>query len=407
MQCVILAGGIGSRLGNLVRDTPKPMLDIAGEPFIVLLIREIARFGFSHFLLLAGYKSQSISDYFEHTDVDIPAGISVQVVVEPNILGTGGALRGAAEYVEDEFLLCNGDSLCLFNILSFAQPFGVSGFLGRIALMFIEHNTRYGEVLLEGNRVLGFAERSRGKVAGHMNMGVYYMHRGLLEAIPPGKSSLEKDVFPKLAAAGVLEAYPVKPDFFIDIGIPEDLEKARAAIPEALKRPAVFFAGDCVVNQGYGHVHDVSDLPWILGARASILACNDAGYYVFVVTGRASVAERLYEETAMHELHARMQSDLRMIGAHVDAFASCPCHTEALAPELRYACECRKPESAMLLRLIADWNIKRNSSFLIGAKVSDPQTAGDVGIHGHFFTGGNLLDTLLPCLSIYGHGTTA
>lgn len=235
-QCVILVGGQGARLGEAVQHTPKPMLDIGGEPFLTHLIREIERFGFSRFLLLAGYRKEVIEEYFTRLDILMPQGISVTIMPEPEPLGTGGALLAAAPGLDDGFLLCNGDSLCLCNLLPLMKPFHSSGTLARLALMPIEHNERYGEVLVEGGFISGFRERSSGNKPGLMNAGIYFMRKSILEAFPIGKSSLEKDVFPALAAKRLLEFHVVEPNFFIDIGIPEDLRRAALEIPEALRR---------------------------------------------------------------------------------------------------------------------------------------------------------------------------
>jgi D-glycero-D-manno-heptose 1,7-bisphosphate phosphatase len=97
--------------------------------------------------------------------------------------------------------------------------------------MAIARNTRYGGVSVAGNLVTGFAERSPDSGPGLMNTGIYFMRREVVDAIPPGKASLETDVFPRLATRGLLEAELVSPHFFIDIGVPEDLARAQNDVP--------------------------------------------------------------------------------------------------------------------------------------------------------------------------------
>lgn len=397
-QCVVLAGGQGTRLGNMVRNTPKPMLEIDGKPFLVHLIGEFARFGFHRFLLLTGYKTEIVQEYFSQSAPAIPAGVDVTIVKEKEPLGTGGALCAASGYLDETFVLCNGDSLCLFNYLRLITSLKADGSLARMAVMPVEDNTRYGEILLAGNHVTGFAERSVNGGSGIMNTGIYFMHREIVNLISPGKSSLERDVFPHLAASGLLQAAQVSPHFFIDIGVPKDFARAQKAVSQALCRPAVFFDRDGVLNQDHGHVHSPDNFHWIDGAKESILACNDAGYYVFVVTNQAGIAKGYYAESAMHALHAHMQEELHVMGAHVDAFAFCPHHPEGIVPDLRQSCSCRKPEPGMILRLCEEWAINPAVSLLIGDKPSDIQAAKSAGIHAYLFSGGNLLDTLLPHL---------
>ena len=235
-QCVILAGGLGTRLGDAVRDIPKPMLDIGGEPFLARLIREFTRFGFSRFILLTGYCKEVVEEYFSRLDISMPQGTAVTVLPEAEPLGTGGALLAAAHMLDDNFLLCNGDSLCLYDIHSLLKPFHAPDTLARLTLMPTLNNERYGEVIVEGPFITEFRERSPEAGPCLMNAGVYFMNKNILNAFPQGKSSLEKDIFPTLAAKKLLEYHMVEPFFFIDIGLPEDLERARSAVPRALHR---------------------------------------------------------------------------------------------------------------------------------------------------------------------------
>ena len=88
-QCVILIGGKGSRLGEITKKFPKPMLDIDGKPFLMHLINQAKKFGFKNILLLAGHSAEIVNEYFKENNVQ---DISIKVVNEPHPLGTGGAL---------------------------------------------------------------------------------------------------------------------------------------------------------------------------------------------------------------------------------------------------------------------------------------------------------------------------
>ena len=105
MQCAILVGGLGTRLGALTSGTPKPMLPVAGVPFLRRLVDEVARFGFDEIVLLAGYRADAVRAHF----ATARCAARVRVVVEAQPLGTGGALRVAARELAPSFLLSNGD----------------------------------------------------------------------------------------------------------------------------------------------------------------------------------------------------------------------------------------------------------------------------------------------------------
>ena len=164
-------------------------------------------------------------------------------------------------------------------------------------------------------------------------------------------------------------------------------------------KPAVFFDRDGVLNRDYGYVHTIEKFDWLDGARESVLACNEAGYLVFVATNQSGIGRGFFGEEDMHALHRHMQEDLRAMGAHIDAFAFCPHHPEAALAHLRQVCECRKPAPGMILRLCRDWDVDRAASFLVGDKASDVAAAQAAGIRGHLFAGGNLLDSVLPFLA--------
>jgi len=240
-QCAILVGGLGKRLGDLARSCPKPMLEVASLPFIFYLLWQMAGFGFRHFLLLAGHMAQVIKDYFSQAHIDgLPENIVVEILVEPEPLGTAGALRAATDRLDDRFLLCNGDSFFQCDISQLARPFQAPGTWGRLALTRATARGRFGTVLVEGSKITGFREKAEVEsppgIQGSefMNMGLYLLHRDILQAIPKGPCSLETEIFPDLARQGRLEAQIFETAFFIDIGVPADYARAQTALPEAL-----------------------------------------------------------------------------------------------------------------------------------------------------------------------------
>lgn len=232
-QCVILVGGVGSRLGGEVKRIPKPMLEIAGVPFLRHLMRELARFGFSRFLLLAGYRAEVVKKHFADNGFNEVSNAVVNVLVENEPMGTGGALRFAAPRLDSSFLLCNGDSLCMSDVDSLCLPLDDSILL-RMALRQIPENTRYGAVETDGDRVIGFLPRSESGRAGLMNAGLYHMRREIVRYIPEGTVSLEDEVFPALARQRAIAFHDAGNGYFIDIGVPGDLERARRELPAVL-----------------------------------------------------------------------------------------------------------------------------------------------------------------------------
>ena len=134
-QAVILCGGLGSRLGELVAETPKPLLLVDGVPFLDVLLFELARHGVMRILLLAGFAAPRIVDYAVSTPLKARFGLQIEVSIEPQRAGTGGAVWHARDRLDDQFILLNGDSWFDINLLDLAaQLIGEPSATGVIAV---------------------------------------------------------------------------------------------------------------------------------------------------------------------------------------------------------------------------------------------------------------------------------
>jgi len=157
-----------------------------------------------------------------------------------------------------------------------------------------------------------------------------------------------------------------------------------------MKRPAIFFDRDGVLNEDSGYVFEASSLKWIDGARTAVKAANDAGYFVFVITNQSGVARGFYEESHVEALHEWMADDLARIGARIDAFEYCPYHPEAPIERYRQVSYRRKPAPGMINDLLDRFPVDVSRSILIGDKPTDLEAARAAGIRGHLFQGNNL-----------------
>jgi D,D-heptose 1,7-bisphosphate phosphatase len=385
-QAVFLVGGLGTRLKARTQATPKPLLEVAGCPFLDTLLDEAARHGFTDILLLAGHFGDQVTARYDGKDW---RGARIRVLGEPEPLGTGGALRFALPHLAPAFLMANGDSFFDINLRALAADVPDGG--AAMALRDVTGD-RYGRVRFDCGRVLSFHAPEEG-VSGPINGGVYAIDRAVAQALPQGKVSLEADMFPKLAAAGKLRGH-LFDRYFIDIGVPDDFERAQIELPLQLRRPALFFDRDGVLNADTGYVHRKEDFQWLEGARAAIRLCNDRGWFVFVVTNQAGVAHGHYPESAVDTLHGWMDEELARDGAHVDAYEYCAHHPDGKLARHRRACRRRKPEPGMILDLLERWPVDKAGSFLVGNMPSDIQAAQAAGISGQLYAGGDLRDFL-------------
>ena len=309
---------------------------------------------------------------------------------EPEPAGTGGALRLARHRLRERFLVLNGDTLFDLNYLDLASL--LDGVAAAVALREVPNAGRYGRVLVEGERVATFAEKS-GSGPGLINGGVYALTRGVLDLLPEGTSSLERDLLPVLAAAGNLGARSYH-GFFIDIGVPEALERAQQLVPAWRRKPAALLDRDGVINVDHGYVHRPEDFEWMPGAIEAIKWLNDNHFLTLVVTNQAGIARGYYTEEDFKRLTGWIGDRLREHGAHLDATYHCPHHpTEGLGG-YRVRCNCRKPEPGLIERAAQEWNFSKRDSFLIGDNESDMLAAQRAGVRAVRFPGGDLLEAV-------------
>jgi D,D-heptose 1,7-bisphosphate phosphatase len=397
-QCLLLVGGLGTRLGEIGKNTPKPLLPVAGAPFVEILIGEARRRGVRRFILLAGHMPEKVAELIVDRELEKRFDCQVDMLLEPRAYGTGGAVAHAYPYVDDEFFLLNGDTWFDFNWLDLATVARRAGAEAALSLRAIAKPDRYEVVTLEGDRVSAILPRRSERKHGLINGGVYYLTKRAIEDLR-FPSSLEADLLPALVARGALagKAYD---GFFIDIGIPETLKAAEVEVPRARKRPAVFLDRDGVINVDSGYTHSHEGLQWIPGAKEAVKRLNDAGFFVFVVTNQAGVAKGLYEESHVVELHDWMGRELNAAGATIDDWRYSPYHPDGVVEAYAKEHAWRKPGPGMLVDLMEHWPVDRGRSFLIGDRESDIQAATAAGVPGFLFEGGNL-ETFLEGLPLY------
>lgn len=225
---ILLAGGFGTRIRDLYPDVPKPLIPVAGEPFLEWAFRYWEGQGFRRFVVSLGHLAD-IGERF--CAARRGAGIEIETVVESTPLGTGGAIHFAAvcKGVSDPFVAANADSLVVADMgpaLELAKEPNVDGVLLGVP---VPDTTRYGSLAVEAGKLVGFREKQPG--SGMINGGVYVLRRRMLELFPAQRPlSIETETFPALLAAGAhLRVVPADAPF-LDIGTPESVRQAESFV---------------------------------------------------------------------------------------------------------------------------------------------------------------------------------
>jgi len=222
-ECIILAGGLGTRLRSAVPDLPKCMAPVAGKPFLAHVIGYFQKQGVEKFIFSLGYKSEVIQYYLE---AGYPA-LHKQYVIEKDPLGTGGAIQLACrQATEKNVLILNGDTLFSIQLPALTAFHEQHQAHCTLALKPMQQFDRYGVVEITADGAIKSFKEKQFYESGLINGGIYAIQvEPFLQEGLPEKFSFEKDYLEKLYTVRPMYGV-VQDEYFIDIGIPEDFEKA-------------------------------------------------------------------------------------------------------------------------------------------------------------------------------------
>jgi mannose-1-phosphate guanylyltransferase len=240
---LVLVGGEGTRLRPLTLTTPKQMLPVAGAPMIERVVGHAARHGIDRVVLSMGYRPDAFHDAYPDGRC---AGVSMEYAVEPSPLDTAGAIKFAARSaaIDEVFVVINGDVITEIDITALVAFHHESGARATIALTPVEDPSRFGVVVTEPDgRVVAFLEKPpRDEAPSNLvNAGIYVLNPEVLDDIPDGRVSIERETFPLLVGERAMFAL-ASDAAWIDIGTPAayldanlDLAGAESVIGEDVR----------------------------------------------------------------------------------------------------------------------------------------------------------------------------
>ncbi len=212
MKALILAGGYGKRLRPFTDEKPKPLLEIGGRPILEWQITWLKKYNIREFVILTGYKKETLIDWASTNADRLEVNFVYSVESEP--LGTGGAIRKVKHFINEDFLVVNGDILTNLDVSR----------LTPMSIALVPLKSPYGIVEVDGDRVSRFIEKPT--LYDHwINAGVYRLSPSVFNYLPE-RGDIERTTFPKLAEMGLLRAVKFEKVYWRSIDSVKDMEEA-------------------------------------------------------------------------------------------------------------------------------------------------------------------------------------
>jgi D-glycero-alpha-D-manno-heptose 1-phosphate guanylyltransferase len=392
-EAIILAGGLGTRLREAVPDLPKCMASVAGRPFLFYVINYLRSEGVKKFIFSLGHQHEVITEYLAQ---QFPT-LNYQNSIEHEPLGTGGAIRLACtKSTEENIVVVNGDTLFHVNIAEAIAGHANDQAYCTLALKPMHDFDRYGVVELNVDNAINSFKEKQFYERGYINGGVYILNRSyFLKENLPGKFSFEKDYLEKFYTRRKMVGV-VQNGYFIDIGIPEDYNRAQQELKQApLDLKAIntswtlFIDRDGVINHEKKdtYIHSWQEFKFYYGVPNAFQQFSNKFGKIIIISNQRGIGRGLMTENDLADIHKQMQLQIEIAGGRIDKIYYCS-SADNLHPD-------RKPNPGMAFHAKKDFPmIDFSKSIMIGNKPSDMLFGRNAGIYTVFVKTTNLEQAL-------------
>jgi D-glycero-alpha-D-manno-heptose 1-phosphate guanylyltransferase len=391
-QCIILAGGLGTRLREAVPDLPKCIAPVAGRPFLFYVINYLRSQGILKFIFSLGYKHEVIEEYLNS---NFPT-LDYECVIEREPLGTGGAIKLACKKAnEKNVLIVNGDTLFKINIESLTAVHSTVNADCTLALKPMVNFDRYGMVELNKDRSITSFKEKQFYTSGNINGGVYLLNtEKFLQQSFPEKFSFEKDYLEK--GEHKLSG-DVQDEYFIDIGIPQDFNRAQTDFKKPVldlksvdKSRTIFLDRDGVINheKKNDYILNKKEFVFYEGAIEAIKIFTEKFARIFIVTNQRGIGKGLMTENDLAVIHSHMIKEIEKQGGKIAGIYYCT-SLDNKHPD-------RKPNPGAAFKIKRDFpEVDLSKTIMAGNKLSDMLFARNAGLYS-IFTATTNPDTPFP-----------
>lgn len=394
MQVVVLMGGLGTRLKEYTKECPKTLVPIDGRPFFEYQLDLLMAWGFKKFLFLVGYKADMIEEHFgDGSD----RNISIKYCYDgKELLGTGGAVRRAYDFLEDDFMLIYGDSFMDIDYAETIYRYELGKADGAHALMTVLcNNNRFDKsnVVMENGKLVLYDKHNPVPEMDYIDYGVCVYEKSLFDKYEPDTKFDIAEIQHELSVKGKMVPQVVTKRFY-EIGNPQSMAEFAGYVNKRFNEahPAVFVDRDGVINEiAWNEDIEQLDSPlsveqfeFLPGAIEGLRKIQEKGYYIFVVTNQPSAAKGKTTLKNLYDINTYMIDYLSKQGVVIDDLYMCPHYTKELPLTkekfLIKNCDCRKPKPGLIYRALRKYNVELSESYMIGDSCTDVQAGDAVGL---------------------------
>ncbi|WWC83602.1 Bifunctional protein GlmU [Mycovorax composti] len=392
-EAIILAGGLGTRLRSAVPDLPKCMAPVAGRPFLYYVINHLRMQGISRLIFSLGYMHEAILNWLQ---AEYPT-LDYECVIEDEPLGTGGAIQFALQKTKTEnIFIVNGDTLFRFDAAKMLQQHLTSNAACTLALKPMLHFDRYGVVALAGDNTITHFKEKQYYAQGLINAGVYLINKeSFLQKLFPTKFSFEKDYLERFITDKKFSG--VEQDaYFIDIGIPEDYNRAQQEFARPLLNLSdihddwtLFLDRDGVINEDKpgDYITTPDEFVFTKGAPALFKKLSDKFKRIIVVTNQRGVGRGIIQHEDLITMNEKMLQSVKQVGGNIERIYYCT--------DIDDLAFYRKPNPGMAFQAIRDFpDIQPEKCIIVGNSLSDMKFGRYAGMYTVFVTTTNKNVTL-------------
>ena len=369
-QAVILAGGLGTRLRPLTNQLPKPMVPVAGKPFLEHLVGMLRQNGIEELVLLLGYLPEKITEHFGDGK---NFGVSIKYSIGSVQDLTGTRVRNAAPLLAQEFLLLYSDNYWPMDLKKMLKHYREKQVLGALTAYSNRHGDaehgRENNVRIDSaGLVTRYGPFSDDPQLNAVDIGFFLMNKDVVDLMPEENFSFEHVVLPKLIEQNNLAGYVTDHPYhsITTIGQLPTVEKFLS------DKKVMLLDRDGVINKQmppHDYVKKWREFEFLPGALEACKALTDAGYQIYLISNQRGIARGLMTPNDLDDIHAKMAEVIQTHGGRIAGVYSCPHSNDD-------RCSCRKPKPGMLFQAARDHAINLTKTVFIGDEESD-RLAGD------------------------------